>query len=78
MTTDTPRASGHCICDLHMYMYRYDRAEVVLPRFGSIRFQSYTVNCRFKQRIKGSATEVVVSSFELNQRVLLLDLSIRT
>ena len=36
---DTPRASGHCMCDLHMHMYRYNRAEVVLTRFGSIRFQ---------------------------------------
>jgi hypothetical protein len=23
---DTPRASGHCMCDLHMHMYRYDPA----------------------------------------------------
>jgi hypothetical protein len=36
---DTPRASGHCICDIHMRMYRYDRAEVVLTIFRSIRFQ---------------------------------------
>ncbi len=21
---DTPRASGQCMCDLHMHMYRYD------------------------------------------------------
>jgi hypothetical protein len=26
---DTPRASGHCICDLHMHKYRCDSAEVV-------------------------------------------------
>jgi hypothetical protein len=36
------------------------------------------LNRSFKQRIKGSATSVVVSSFELNQRVLLLHLGIRT
>ncbi len=36
---DTPRASGHCMCDLHMHMYRYDRAEVGLILFRSIRFQ---------------------------------------
>ncbi len=36
---DTPRASGHCMCDIHMHMYRYDRAEVVLTLFRSIRFQ---------------------------------------
>jgi hypothetical protein len=38
---NTPRASGHCMCDLHMHMGRYDRADsVVLPLFRSIRFQS--------------------------------------
>ena len=30
---DTPRASGHCMCDLHMHMHPYDRAEVVLTLF---------------------------------------------
>ena len=40
---DTPCASGHCRCDLHMQMYRYDRAEVVLTLFRFIRFQSYAV-----------------------------------
>ena len=36
---DTLPASGHCMCDLHMHMYGYDRAEVVLTLFRSIRFQ---------------------------------------
>jgi hypothetical protein len=36
---DTRCESGHCMCDLHMHMYRYDRAEVVLTLFRSIRFQ---------------------------------------
>jgi hypothetical protein len=36
---DTPCASGHCMCDLHMHMCRYDRAEVVLTLFRSIRRQ---------------------------------------
>ncbi len=36
---DTPCASGHCMCDLHMHMYRYDRAEGVLTLFRSIRLQ---------------------------------------
>jgi hypothetical protein len=36
---DTPRASGHCMCNLHMHMYRYDRAEVGLILFRSIRYQ---------------------------------------
>jgi hypothetical protein len=30
---DTPRASGHCMCDLHVHMYRYDRTEVELTLF---------------------------------------------
>jgi hypothetical protein len=24
--------SGHCMCDLHMHMYRYNRAEVISAR----------------------------------------------
>ncbi len=36
---DTPRASGHCMCGVHMRIYRYDRAEVELILFSSIRFQ---------------------------------------
>jgi hypothetical protein len=31
------------MCVLHMHMYRYDRAEVVLPLVRSIGFQSYAV-----------------------------------
>jgi hypothetical protein len=45
---DTQRASGHCMCDLHMHIYRYDRAEVVLTRFRSIRFQSYAVELQIQ------------------------------
>jgi hypothetical protein len=63
---DTLRASGHCMCDLHMHMGRYDQPEVVLTLFRSIRFQVMPLNRRFNQRIKGSATSVVASSFELN------------
>jgi hypothetical protein len=36
---DTLCASGHCMCDLHMRMYRYDCEEVVLTLFRSIRLQ---------------------------------------
>jgi hypothetical protein len=36
---DIPRASGHCMCNLQMHMYHYDRAEVVSTLFRSIRFQ---------------------------------------
>ena len=38
---DIPRARGHCMCDIHMHMYRYDRAgaEAVLTLFRLIRFQ---------------------------------------
>jgi hypothetical protein len=45
---DTPRASGHYMCDLHMHMYRHDRAEVVLTLFRSIRFQSYSVESQIQ------------------------------
>jgi hypothetical protein len=45
---ETPRASGHCMCDLHMHMYRYDRAEVVSTLFRSIRFQSYAVESQIQ------------------------------
>jgi hypothetical protein len=44
----TPRASGHCMCDLHMHMGRYDRAEVVLTLFRSIRFQIYAVESQIQ------------------------------
>ncbi len=37
---DKPHASGHCMCDLHMHMCCYDRAEVILTHFRSIRFLS--------------------------------------
>jgi hypothetical protein len=73
--TVSPRASGHCMCDLHMHMYRYDRAEVVLTLFRSIGSQSYAVE---SQRIRGSVTSLVASSFELNQCLLLLHLCIQT
>ena len=47
---DTPRASGHCMCDLHMYCY--DRAEVVLTLFRSIRFQSHAVESQIQPASK--------------------------
>jgi hypothetical protein len=55
-------------------MGRYDHPEVVLQS----DFKVMPLNRRFKQRIKGWATSVVASSFELNQRVLLLQLGIQT
>jgi hypothetical protein len=67
-----------CDRDVHMHMYRYDSAEVVLTLFRSIVFKVMPLNHRFKQRIKGSATSDVACSFELNQRVLMLHLVIRT
>ncbi len=45
---DSQRASGHCMCDLHMHKYRYDRAEVVLTLFRSIRFQSYAAESQIQ------------------------------
>ncbi len=41
-------------------------------------FKVMPLNRRFERRIKGTATSVAVSSFELNPRVLLLHLSIQT
>jgi hypothetical protein len=54
---DTPRASGHCMCDLHIHMYRYDRAEVVLTLqvLRSIGFQSHAVESQFRKASKGTA-----------------------
>ena len=37
---NTWRASGHCMCTLHMHMGRYDYSEVVFTLFGSIKFQT--------------------------------------
>ncbi len=44
------RADIACVglCDLHMHTYRYDRAEVVLTLFRSIRFQSYAVESQIQ------------------------------
>jgi hypothetical protein len=36
---NTRRASGHCMCALHVHMGRHDHPEVVLTLFRSIRFQ---------------------------------------
>ncbi len=46
-------ASGHYMCDLHMHMYRYDRAEVVLTLLDPSDFKVMPLNRRFslKQRI---------------------------
>jgi hypothetical protein len=49
---DTPRASGHCMCVLHMHMGRYDRAEAVLTLFRSIEFQSYAVESQIRKANK--------------------------
>jgi hypothetical protein len=75
---DIPRAcGGHCMRDLHMHMYRYDRAEVVLILFKSIRFQSYAVQSQI-QTVNKRGNVSCRSSFQLNQRVLLLHFGIRT
>jgi hypothetical protein len=55
-------------------MGRYDHPEVVNPS----DFKVMPLNSRFNQRVKGLATSVVASSFELNQRMLLLHLGIQT
>jgi hypothetical protein len=60
------------MCDLHMHMGRHDHSEVALTFLDQSDFKVMPLNSRFKQRTKGSATSVVASSFELNQRVLLL------
>ena len=45
---DTWRASGHCMCTLHMHMGRYDHPEVVLIRFRSI-FRVYAVESQIRK-----------------------------
>jgi hypothetical protein len=57
-------------------MYCYNRAEVV-SLLDQLDFKVMLLSHRFNKRIQGSAAEVVASSFELNQRVLLLHLGIR-
>jgi hypothetical protein len=39
------------MCDLNMYMGRYDHPEVVLTLFRSIRFQDYAVEQPANKRI---------------------------
>jgi hypothetical protein len=51
---------------LHMHVCRYDHAEVMLTLLRSIS-SKMPLNCKIRTaRIKGSATEVVASSFEPN------------
>ena len=45
---NTRRASGHCMCTLHMHMGRYDHPEMALTLFRSIRFQSYAVESQIQ------------------------------
>jgi hypothetical protein len=76
MTAETLRVRVDIACVLlHMHMGRYDHPEVVLTLSD---FKVIPLNHRFERRIKRTATSVAVSSFELNQRVLLLHLCIRT
>ncbi len=73
ITFDTPTGSLRQAT----YGFRQLRpSEVVLTLYRSI-FKIMPLNPRFERRIKGTATSVAVSSFELNQRVLLLHLGIR-
>ncbi len=65
------------MCDLHMHIYHYDREGVVLTLFDQSDFKD-AVESQIRKVNKGSATSVAESSFELNQRVLLLHLGIRT
>jgi hypothetical protein len=60
-----------CICTVTTV-----RRYVALTFLDQSEFKVMQLNSRFKQRIKGSAPSVVTSSFELNQRVLLLHLRV--
>jgi hypothetical protein len=51
-------------------MGRYHHPEVILTLLDQSDFKVMPLNHRLE--IKGTATSVAVSSFELNQRVLLL------
>ena len=41
---NTRRASGHCMCTLHMHMFRYDHPEVILTLFRSIEFSNMSLS----------------------------------
>jgi hypothetical protein len=59
-------ASGKCMRDLHMHMYCYDCAEVVLTVFRSISSNMLLNHKIQTARIKGLATQGVASNFEPN------------
>jgi hypothetical protein len=48
---DTRRASDHCMCDIHMHTYRYDRAEVVLTLLDQSDFKD-AIESRFERQNK--------------------------
>jgi hypothetical protein len=75
MTAETFRVRANIACVTYKcILYRYDRAEVGF--LDQSDFKVMPFNRRFEGRIKGTATSAAVSSFELNQRVLLLHLGI--
>jgi hypothetical protein len=68
MTAETPRVRADIACVTYTCTCTITTHET----------SKMPLNRRFERRIKGSAASVAVSSFELNQRVLLLHLGIRT
>jgi hypothetical protein len=56
MAKNTRRASGHCMCTLHMHMGRYDHPEVVLTLFHINRISKNVVEeiQTMKKRVSNS------------------------
>ncbi len=70
MTVETLRVRADIACVIYIWTWAVTTTRKWYWLFlGQSDFKVMSLNRRFNQRIKGSATSVVASSFELKQRV---------
>jgi hypothetical protein len=78
MTAETLGVRADIACVYDICIRAVTTTERGIDSFEINQISKMPLNRRFERRIDGSATAVVASSFELNQRVLLLHLGIQT
>ena len=78
MTAETLGVRADIACVFYICIWAVTTTRSGIDSFWINRISKMPLNPRFERRIEGSATAVVASSFELNQRVLLLNLGIQT
>jgi hypothetical protein len=80
MTAETlgPGVRADIACVTYICTWAVTTTRSGIDSFQINQISKMPLNRRFERRIKGTATSVAVSSFELNERVSLLHLGIRT